>query len=93
MNTVAAITFAATALIILLAGHAFGQVYSLDASGAHKLRQILESHVYYGLPVTREMRAATGDANIMVIERRQYGRVSKCSYLYRGDRRQLLCNS
>ena len=83
----------AVALLALAPAPASAQNYRLDASPATKLRAVLRSHVYFGLPITRGMRAATGDPNITVIDRRQYGRNSRCTFINRSGRRILKCDS
>ena len=74
-------------------GPVSAQSYNLDASPQTKLRAVLRSHVYYGLPITRAMRAAAGDLNLTVIDRRQYGRNSRCTYLIQRGRRVMKCDS
>lgn len=82
----------ATAMVLFATSFASAQYYRLSASPETKLRTILKSHVYQGLPITRAMRAATGDPNITIIDRRRIGRSSICGYEYRYNRRIMTCS-
>ena len=86
--------FAATLAVATVAPiqPAIAQSVDQRASGAVQLRQLLRTHIYNGFPVSRAARAATGDPNITVIDRRTGG-ASQCSFLNRFGRRILQCNS
>ena len=74
-----------------LPGSAAGLV-DLSADGKTQLRQLLRPHIPQGKFVSRAARAATGDPDITVIDRRTGG-VSRCSFLNQGNKRVLLCES
>jgi hypothetical protein len=61
-----------------------------------KLYKLLRPHFYYGGHVTPDIKAATGDPNIPVIDRRwRWGEVYSCNYIFlEGGRRRraLLCD-
>jgi hypothetical protein len=61
-----------------------------------KLYKLLRPHFYYGGHVTPDIKAATGDPNIPVIDRRwKWGEVYTCNYIFLegGQRRRaLLCD-
>ena len=86
--------FAAAAL--LGAGFASGasaaNLVDPRASGETQLRQLLRAHIFTGARVSREARAATGDPNITVIDRRTGG-VSRCSFLNQQGKRVMICDS
>ncbi len=60
-----------------------------------KLQKLLLPHAYYGGHVTDDIRRATGDPNIPVIDRRwQWGEIYTCNYVFlqgRGRGRALVC--
>ena len=48
-----------------------------------KLQRLLRPHAYYGGHVTDDIRAATGDPKIPVIDRRwRWGEIYTCNYQY-----------
>lgn len=58
-----------------------------------QLQYALGSHIYLGQRITDAMRAATGDPNISVIDKRyRYGDVYSCNYQFWGSRRVLVCD-
>lgn len=58
-----------------------------------QLQKILRSHTWRGRGVSRGVRAAAGDPNMAVLERRQLGRRSQCTFItYRG-KRAMSCSS
>jgi hypothetical protein len=58
-----------------------------------QLQYALGSHIYLGQRITDAMRAATGDPNISVIDKRYiYGDVYSCNYQFWGSRRVLVCD-
>ncbi len=60
--------------------------------GARELKRLLNSHVGFR-PITRDARAATGNPNIRVIDRRVgLNNVYKCSYIFMGGERTLICD-
>ena len=75
----------------MLAGAA-GSASAYVASGEEKLKKLLRPHAYYGQIVTGDIRAATGDPNIVVFDRRHiWGEIYSCNYItYRG-KRALVC--
>jgi hypothetical protein len=79
----------AGALLAFFAGSASAYV----ATGEQKLRKLLRPHAYYGQIVTDDIRAATGDPNIVVFDRRNiWGEIYSCNYItYRG-KRALVCD-
>lgn len=61
-----------------------------------KLEILLHQHLFRGGVITRDIRAATGDPDIPVIDHRMWGAISSCSYIYqRGyfKGRVLFCQS
>ena len=67
-------------------------VVEANARGKRQLKRLMRPHVGI-IPVTRAARAATGDPNIQVIDRRySWDDVYTCSYMYRGNRRLLVCD-
>ena len=78
----------AAALLACAAGSASAYVQS----GEQKLKKLLLPHAYYGQIVTDDIRAATGDPNIVVFDRRHiWGEIYDCNYItYRG-KRALVC--
>jgi hypothetical protein len=58
-----------------------------------ELQKILRPHRWRGKGVSRGVRAAAGDPNMAVLERRQIGQMSTCSFItYRG-KRAMQCQS
>jgi hypothetical protein len=62
---------------------------------AQKLQKLLRPHAFYGERVTADIRAATGDPNIIVQDRRwRWGEIYTCNYIYLqggGRGRALVC--
>ncbi|GIL02061.1 MAG: hypothetical protein BroJett030_19600 [Alphaproteobacteria bacterium] len=60
-----------------------------------KLQRLLRPHAYFGDRVTDDIRAATGDPNIAVIDRRwRWGEIYSCNYVFMHGRhrgRTLVC--
>ncbi|MGI9399693.1 MAG: hypothetical protein ACR2O0_00440 [Rhizobiaceae bacterium] len=60
-----------------------------------KLQKLLRPHAYYGGRITDDIRAATGNPNIPVIDRRgTWGEIYSCNYVFmRGNQqgRTLVC--
>jgi hypothetical protein len=61
-----------------------------------KLQKLLRPHFYYGGHITPDIKAATGQPDIPVIDRRwQWGEVYSCNYIFLDGRfrgRALLCD-
>lgn len=62
-----------------------------DRSGAAQLKRLLNPHTHY-IAVTRAARAATGNPNIRVIDRRTGDSVFRCSFLTVQGKRALICD-
>ena len=85
---------------ILAMGISINSVSAVSAgaqsnSGAAKLHMLLRSHTSVGQRVTQDVKNATGDPHIQVIDRRHtFGEVYRCSYSYRGNPRYriLVCD-
>ena len=61
-------------------------------SGKQRLRRLLRSH-FLPLNVTKAARAATGDPNITVIDRRfSYDEPYSCSFLTQQGKRVMICD-
>lgn len=59
-----------------------------------KLHRLFLPHLFYGGVITPDIKAATGDPNIPVIDWRKFGDISTCNYIYqRGpfEGRVLMC--
>jgi hypothetical protein len=71
---------------------ATGSASAYVATGEQKLQKLLRPHAYYGQIVTDDVRAATGDPQIVVFDRRHiWGEIYSCNYMtYRG-KRALVC--
>ena len=78
------------AFAVAPAAHA--QLVDQSLSGKAQLKALMRPHHFDGSPVSREARAATGNPNITVIDRRTSG-ISRCSFLNRGNERVLQCDS
>ena len=64
---------------------AIPQMSSAASRGEAELKRLLGSHFYFGRIITPDVKAATGDPNIPVIDqRRKIGSVASCYYSYRG---------
>jgi hypothetical protein len=65
-------------------------------TGAQKLDKLLRPHAFLGQRVTDDVRAATGEPNIIVIDRRWiWGEIYSCNYQFLGPnrtRRALVCD-
>lgn len=62
-------------------------------SGEQKLKKLLLPHAYYGQIVTDDIRAATGDPNIVVLDRRHiWGEIYTCNYFTYQGKRALQCD-
>ena len=92
MRSVVLMAGLAATIAVTMPNAVDAQSYRLSASPKEKLRHIFRPHTYNRLPITRAMRAATGNPNISVIDRRRDGRVSLCSYAYQNGRRVIVCN-
>lgn len=68
----------------------------VTGTAEQKLQKLLRPHAYYGGHVTDDIRAATGDPNIQVIDRRsRWGEIYSCNYVYlqgSGRGRTLVCD-
>jgi len=63
------------------------------ADGATELKKILMPHAFFGQRVTPAMKAASGDPNLTVIDRRwQWGEIYSCNYMFQQGRRVLVCD-
>ncbi len=66
---------------------------SLAREPAAELQRILGSHAWYGERVSNAVRAATGDPNITVIDRRwEWGEIYSCNYHFMQGKRVLICD-
>jgi hypothetical protein len=76
----------------VLAGAA-GSASAYVASGEQKLKKLLLPHAYYGQRVTDDVRAATGDPNIVVFDRRHtWGEIYSCNYITYHGKRAMVCD-
>jgi hypothetical protein len=76
----------------MLAGAA-GGASAYVASGEQKLKKLLLPHAYYGQRVTDDVRAATGDPNIVVFDRRHiWGEIYSCNYITYNGKRAMVCD-
>ena len=67
--------------------------YYTPKSPEQKLQEVLDTHIWLGDRITDAMRAATGDPNIPVVDRRsRYGDVYLCHFAFWGPRRILICD-
>ncbi len=68
----------------------------VTGSGKEKLAKLLRPHAFFGERITDDVRAATGDPDITVIDRRvQWGEIYSCNYIFLsgGQRnRALVCD-
>ena len=85
---------AAAILVGVTLGIVLGFTGSANAaSGAEKLKRLLSNHPFTGAPITRDVKAATGDPNIHVIDRRyEFGEIYRCSYMFQQGRRIMICD-
>jgi hypothetical protein len=52
-----------------------------------KLDRLLEPHTYYGFPVSRGVRAAAGNPEMIVLDRRRFHSTAECGFrTYRHQR-------
>ena len=81
--------------LALVVSAAPAQAQYITQQGAARLNFLLNTHVYAGQRVTQDVRNATGDPNIIVVDRRHtFGETYRCSYAYRGNPRYryLVCD-
>lgn len=69
----------------------------VSAKARAQLQRVLRPH-YTRIPITREMRAAAGDPNMTVIDRRSSGifssgEVNRCSFITMRGKRAMICES
>ena len=81
-------------LLIFSTTTSFAQL--VTGTPEQKLQALLRPHVYMGGIITPDIKAATGDPNIPVIDRRyEFGAVYTCNYQYLRGRfqgRTLVCD-
>ena len=66
--------------------------YKVTARDKAKLKKLLRSHVWHGGGVSRGVRAAAGDPNMPVVDRRYiWGETYTCSFFTMQGRRTMLC--
>ena len=95
-----ALLLAANSASALAGRHAGGPAYSgltplqnAASNPAAELQKLLRPHAFYGQRVTDAIRAATGDPNIVVIDRRsQWGEIYSCNYTNLRGKRALVCD-
>jgi hypothetical protein len=58
-----------------------------------ELKKIMRSHTFRGKGVSRGVRAAAGDPNMAVIDRRRPGSSSQCSFITLRGKRAMQCQS
>jgi hypothetical protein len=67
-------------------------VHTVDTRAEARLQKLLRPHVYTGQQITSDVKAATGDPNITVFDRRhEFGEVYSCSYLFVQGKRAMVC--
>jgi len=77
-----------------IAGESLVQKTGADLSGKERLYRLLRSHTRAGNPITQSVRDATGNPDIVVLDRRSgdyFGSYS-CSYITLQGERALLCS-
>ncbi|MGI9365609.1 MAG: hypothetical protein ACR2O8_10540 [Rhizobiaceae bacterium] len=66
--------------------------YTVTAKDKAKLKKLMRAHVWYGGGVSRGVRAAAGDPNMPVVDRRVvWGETYTCSFFTMQGRRSILC--
>ena len=79
--------FSLIAIVAFVAGtNAAMAFYSLPPE--QKLEYLLGNHFFRGEIITPDIKAATGDPNIPVIDHRKYGDWASCHFRYQRGRRQ-----
>jgi hypothetical protein len=67
-------------------------LHTADTRAEERLQKLLRPHVYTGQQITSDVKAATGDPNITVFDRRhEFGEVYSCSYLFVQGKRAMVC--
>lgn len=62
-------------------------------SGKQKLKRLMRPHSRWGNPITQDVRDATGDPNIVVLDRRGGSDdVYRCSFITLQGKRALTCD-
>ena len=56
-----------------------------------ELKKIMRSHTFRGKGISRGVRAAAGDPNMAVIDRRRPGNNSQCSFITLRGKRAMQC--
>lgn len=65
------------------------RLQNVDYNAHQQLERLLHPHFFFGTQVSDAVRAATGDPNISVIDRRTHtGDVYECNFQFWGARRQ-----
>ena len=79
-------TLSIIAVFAFFAGSNTAMAFYYSGSPSQKLERLLQTHFFRGGVITPDIKAATGDPNIPVIDRRKYGDFASCSFRYEGGR-------
>jgi hypothetical protein len=76
------------ALFLVQPAHAFGWDDGIPTERDYaELNRLLNPHIWHGKPVSHRVRAAAGNANMIVLDRRRFSYTSECSFrIYRNQR-------